>query len=183
MLIRLALALERLSLGSGVIAALLIAPLVLATCIEVFSRYVLGSPTVWAYEIAYMGMGAHFLLGGAYTLMMRGHIRIDLIYAYYPERLKALFDLLGYALLILPFCVWLSLGMWEYTEEAYRWGETSGASAWNPLIWPYRAIMLAGIALLGIQVLAEILRCLAVLLGSVRSLDESKPTEAGSKGV
>lgn len=177
MLIRLASILDRLTLGTGVVAAILIGPLVVATCVEVISRYVFGSPTIWAYEIGYMGMGAHFLLGGGYALLKRGHIRIDLIYAFYPERVKALFDLLGYALLVLPFCVWVSFGLWEYTQEAYHWGETSGASAWNPLIWPYRAIMLLGIAMLGVQVVAEILRCLAVLFGSARSLDEGRPSE------
>jgi TRAP-type mannitol/chloroaromatic compound transport system permease small subunit len=175
MLITAARLLERISLGSGVIAAMLIGPLVLATCIEVFSRYVLGRPTIWAYEISYMGMGAHFLLGGAYTLMVGGHVRIDLIYGLYPERLKAAFDLAGYALLILPFCIWLGYGLWEYFLEAYHWGETSGASAWNPVIWPFRLVLFAGIALLGIQVLAEILRCLAVVFGQITSLDERRP--------
>jgi TRAP-type mannitol/chloroaromatic compound transport system permease small subunit len=175
MLITAARLLERISLGSGVIAAMLIGPLVVATCIEVFSRYVLGRPTIWAYEVAYMGMGAHFLLGGAYTLMIGAHVRIDLIYGLYPQRLKAALDLAGYALLMLPFCIWLGYGLWGYFLEAYHWGERSGASAWNPVIWPFRLVLFAGIALLGIQVLAEILRCLAVLFGASASLDERRP--------
>ncbi len=171
--------LERVSLGSGVIAGLLIAPLVVVTCTEVFSRYVLGSPTAWAYELGYMGMGAHFLLGAAYTLRAKGHIRIDLFYQAYPERVKAGFDLLAYSLLMLPFCIWMVMGFWEYTVEAYQWGETTGASAWNPPLWPFRAILLTGFMLLAIQILAEITRCLGVLVGAMESLDEgrdSKPT-------
>lgn len=175
MLMTAARLLERISFGSGVVAALLIAPLVLATCFEVFSRYVLGSPTIWAYEIASMGMGAHFLLGGAYTMMVGAHVRIDLFYGLYPERLKAALDLVGYGCLILPFCIWLGYGLWEYFVEAYEWGETSGASAWNPVIWPFRLVLFAGIVLLGIQVMAEILRCLAVLFGTSTSLDERRP--------
>jgi TRAP-type mannitol/chloroaromatic compound transport system permease small subunit len=177
MLITAARFLERISLGSGIIAASLIIPLVVATCIEVFSRYVLGRPTIWADEVGYMGMGAHFLLGGAYTLMVGGHIRIDLIYARYPERLKAAFDLILYAGLMLPFCAWLGYGLWEYFLEAYHWGERSGASAWNPVIWPFRLVLFAGIALLGLQVAAEILRCLAVLTGTSTSLDERRPAQ------
>jgi TRAP-type mannitol/chloroaromatic compound transport system permease small subunit len=169
--------LERVSLGSGIVAASLIVPLVVATCIEVFSRYVLGRPTIWAYEVGYMGMGAHFLLGGAYTLLVGGHIRVDLIYARYSERTKAAVDLCGFALLMLPFCVWLGYALWGYFIEAYQWGERSGASAWNPVIWPFRLVLFAGIALLGLQVLAEILRCLAVLSGASRSLDEGRPAQ------
>jgi len=175
MLMNAARFLERISFGTGVIAAMLIGPLVLATCVEVFSRYVLGRPTIWAYEIAYMGMGAHFLLGGAYTLLLGAHVRIDLIYGLYPERLKAAVDLIGYTILVLPFCIWLGYGLWEYFVEAYVWGETSGASAWNPVVWPFRLVLFAGIALLGIQIVAEILRCLAVLSGESASLDERRP--------
>ncbi len=183
MLLRIVWLLERVSLGSGVIAALLILPLVVATCVEVVSRYVFGAPTTWSYEIGYMGMGAHFLLGAAYTLKMRGHIRIDLLYAFYPERVKAGFDFLGYAILTLPLCVWLVFGFWEYTVEAYRWGGTTGASAWNPLVWPYRTIMMTGFLLLAIQLVAELLRCLAVLFGQAKSLDEARGIQPGHNPI
>lgn len=178
MLLRLAWLLERVSMGGGVIAALLIIPLVVATCVEVISRYVFGAPTTWSYEVGYMGMGAHFLLGAAYTLKTRAHIRIDLLYTFYPERVKAGFDFLGYALLTLPLSVWLVFGFWEYTVEAYEWGERTGASAWNPLVWPYRVIMMVGFLLLAVQLVAELLRCLAVLFGQATSLDEARDMRA-----
>lgn len=175
--------LERVSTVSGVVAALLILPLVLVTCAEVFSRYVLGSSTAWGFELGYMGMGAHFLLGAAYTLKIRGHIRIDILYGYYPERLKAALDLAGYLLLILPFCIWLSMGLWEHMREAYEWGETTGASGWNPIVWPFRLILVTGFALLAVQICAEILRCLLVLFGGASTLDDNQPLEAKAKEV
>ena len=52
-------------------------PLIAASCYEVFSRYVLGEPTLWAFEIGYMVMGTHFLIGLAYTLRERGHAWAD----------------------------------------------------------------------------------------------------------
>ena len=52
----------------GSFGACLIVPLVLATCWEVFARYMFGAPTIWAYEIGYMLTGSHFLLGMAFTL-------------------------------------------------------------------------------------------------------------------
>lgn len=175
MLLRTIRTLEMVSLGSGVIAGLIILPLVAATCLEVFSRYVLSSPTSWSYELGTMGMGAHFLLGAAYTLKHRAHIRIDIFYARYPVRVQALFDLAGYALLILPFCLWLIVGFWEHTVEAWVWKERSGISAWNPPAWPYRLVMMIGFVLLAIQVMAEILRCVAVLFGRLPSLNVDNP--------
>jgi TRAP-type mannitol/chloroaromatic compound transport system permease small subunit len=175
MLLRTIRSLEQISLSSGVIAGLIILPLVASTCLEVFSRYVLGSPTSWSYELGTMGMGAHFLLGAAYALKCRAHVRIDLLYARYPVKVQALLDLLGYGLLILPFCIWLIIGFWEHTLEAWTWNERSGVSAWNPPAWPYRVVMMSGFVLLAIQVTAEILRCLAVLFGRLPSLNVDNP--------
>ncbi len=171
-MLRIVRLLEALSVGTGVIAALLILPLVAATVYEVFSRYVLNSPTIWAYEIAYMGMGAHFLLGAAYTLKVGGHIRIDIIYAWFGPKTRAFIDLLCYLLLLLPFAAWLAWGLWDYFLDAYRWGERSGQSAWNPVIWPFRLTMAIGFALLAVQTVAEILKRLAVLVGQVDSVEE-----------
>ena len=178
MLLRTIRWLEHVSVGSGVIAGLIILPLVAATCFEVFSRYVLDSPTTWAFELGTMGMGAHFLLGAAYTLRHRAHIRIDLLYARYPVKLQALFDLLGYSLLLLPVCVWLAFGFWEHWTEAYAWGERSGLSAWNPPIWPYRVVMMLGFVLLAIQLTAEVLRCIAVLGNRLPTLNVDNPLRA-----
>ena len=48
---------DRLSGFSGVVIAWIVFPLILATCFEVFSRYALNAPTIWAFELGYMAMG------------------------------------------------------------------------------------------------------------------------------
>ena len=164
--------LEKFSLGGGVIAAILIVPLMLAISWEVFSRYVLGSPTIWAYELGYMGLGAHFILGGAYTLKAGAHIRIDILYARFHPKWQALLDLVLYLGLLLPFTLWLTWGLWDFFQDAWRFGERSGQSAWNPVVWPFRLVLVAGFTLLAIQIVAECLKCLAVLTGRARSLAE-----------
>ena len=63
---------ERLSGGFGVLGAIIVAPLILATVYEVFSRYLFNAPTIWAYELGYMAMGTNFLLGAAYTHLSNG---------------------------------------------------------------------------------------------------------------
>lgn len=165
--------LDRISVGSGVIAALLIFPLIVGTCWEVFARYVLGQPTIWAFEMGYMGMGAHFLLGGAYTLRKRGHIRIDLIYSHMPPKVRASVDLLGHLLLMLPFTLWAAWGLWDFFADAWRFGERSGQSAWNPVIWPFRLVLVTGFVLLALQLVSEIVKALCVLTGQRRSLEET----------
>lgn len=158
-------ALERLTDAVGYVTALLIIPLTLATCYEVFSRYVFGAPTIWAFELGYSLMGVHFIVGAALTLRLRGHIRIDLLYSHFSLRTQALVDLLAYLLLFLPFLVLLTDSLWDYAFRAYQTGERSGQSAWNPVIWPFRMALVAGFALFTLQVVAEILKCVAVLRG------------------
>ena len=160
MLARFAHLVGKVTEATGGVAALLVIPLVLATCWEVFARYVLESPTIWAFELGYMLMGVHFLLGGALTLKRQSHVRIDLIYARLSPRRRAVIDLILYGVLVLPALVLLDLRLWEHAARAYVSGETSGQSAWNPPIWPLRAAILASFVLLTAQVLAEMARCL-----------------------
>ena len=151
---------EALTEGVGGAAALLVVPLTLATGWEVFSRYVLGAPTIWAFELGYMLMGIHFLLGGAITLKRQAHVRIDLIYARLSPRARAGIDLVLYLCLVLPALVLFCDRFWEYTASAYVSGEHSGASAWNPPIWPFRMFIVLSFALLALQVVAECMKCI-----------------------
>jgi TRAP-type mannitol/chloroaromatic compound transport system permease small subunit len=165
MLSKLARSIEALTEIVGGGAALLVAPLVLATCWEVFARYVFGAPTIWAFELGYMLMGVHFLLGGALTLKRGGHVRIDLIYARLGAKGRARIDLVLYVLFVIPALVLISLRLWDYTLGAYQSGEGTGASAWNPPVWPFRALIAASFILLTLQVIAECAKCVDALRG------------------
>ena len=160
---------ERLTSGVGYLAAIIVLPLMMATVYEVFARYVLLEPTVWAFELGYSMTGAHFLLGAAITLKQQSHIRIDLIYARLPRRWQAGIDLTFYLLLYLPFLVLLSDALLDYALRAWASGERTGQSAWNPPIWPLRAIITTSFILLTLQVVAEIIKSAAIVIG--RPLD------------
>jgi TRAP-type mannitol/chloroaromatic compound transport system permease small subunit len=159
---RLIVFLERISGTTGVVAAWLVVPLTIASCYEVFSRYVLNAPTIWAFELAYMAMGAHFLIGAAYTLREKGHIRIDVLYSRFSPRAQAWVDVFGFTCLMLPASWWLTWGLWEYALDAFQSGELSGQSAWNPVIWPFRMVFFSGFLLLSIQGTVGLLKALAI---------------------
>ncbi len=157
--------LDRVSGSSGAVAAWLVIPLIAASCYEVFSRYVLNEPTLWAFEIGYMVMGTHFLIGMAYTLRENEHVRVDLFYSHVSRRARALIDAFTYVVLVLPLCLWLSASLWEKALKAYETQERSGMSAFNPPIWPYRAVFFAAFTLLSLQAIAQLIRALMVLAG------------------
>ncbi|MCC7273130.1 MAG: TRAP transporter small permease subunit [Alphaproteobacteria bacterium] len=158
-------AVDRLSVAVGVLAAWLIAPLVAALCWEVVARYVFGAPTIWAYEIGYLLTGSGWLLGMAYALARGAHIRIDIVYANFPPRARAMVDVVGYLLLLLPFLVWIVTTLDDRALQAFRSGEHTGQSAWNPPLWPFRTVFFVAFLLLALQVAAEAMRALAIVLG------------------
>ena len=149
----------------GVIAAWLVVPLVLATAYEVFTRYALNAPTVWAFEIGYMMMGSHFLLGAAYALREGSHVRVDLLDGHVSPRVTAAISVVGYVFLLLPFMLWLSWGMWDHFATAWAKNETSGHSSWNPVVWPYRLVFLISFCVLTLQIVGEVIRGFRVVTG------------------
>jgi TRAP-type mannitol/chloroaromatic compound transport system permease small subunit len=157
---------DRITGGAGAIAGWLIVPIIFATAYEVFSRYVLHAPTIWAFEVGYMAMGANFLFGVAYTLREKAHIRIDIFYGHvFSRKVQAVVTLLGYLVLLLPAAWLLSDALWTYAYQAVLTMEKSGQSAWNPIIWPFRMTFFAGFALLLLQGIAETIRAVRFLLG------------------
>lgn len=152
----------------GWLSALILVPLILASVYEVISRYIFNQPTIWAYEIGYMAMGASFLLGASYALRDGQHVRIDVLACRFPPRLKAALDLAGYLLLFLPVAIWLSHALFYYTYEAYEWGERSGESSWNPPVWPYHTVFFVAFTALVLQAVAEVLGCLQILFARTK---------------
>ena len=148
-------AIERASEWAGVLGACLLVPLVLATCYEVFARYLFGAPTIWAYEVGYTLTGAHFLLGMAFTLKYGEHIRIDIFSGKFSPRARAIIDLVGYAI-VLPLTAWITLYLFFYLRTGYVTNEKSGQSALNLPVWPLRVIFCLAFLLLALQVIAEV---------------------------
>lgn len=146
--------------------------LIAAMVIEVVSRYFFGAPTKWAYEMSYMLMGTSFMLGIAYCMQMRRHVRVDFYYDRVTPQRKAVIDIVGYCVLI-PMLFWLCAGLWDYFHQAYRVNESSGESAWNPIIWPFKFTFVMGFVLLLMQTIIELLKSILVLL--------DKPYQASSK--
>jgi TRAP-type mannitol/chloroaromatic compound transport system permease small subunit len=150
-------AIERVTGSVGIMASFAIVPLVLATCYEVFARYLFEAPTIWAYEVGYTLTGSHFLLGLAYTLAVGAHIRIDIFSGKFSPRTRAIIDLAAYAV-ILPLLVWLSYALFQHLATGYLRGERSGQSAMNLPVWPFRIVFFTAFTLLALQVLAEVIK-------------------------
>lgn len=165
---RLIRAIEGISRASGFLAAALIIVLVALMLYDVVLRYVFSAPTIWGFEVSTWTMGAIFVLAIAYALATDSHVRVDLIYDRIDRRLLNWVDLVG-LIILLPIVAWITEGLWHYFWDAYRSGEVSGQSAWNPKVWPFRALVLLGFFAFTLQILAQILKTALRIAG--RDLD------------
>lgn len=153
---------ERLTGSVGVMASFALVPLVIATCYEVFARYVMDAPTIWAYEVGYVLTGSHFLLAMAYALQKGAHIRIDIFSGKFSLRTRAVIDLFAYAV-VLPLMVWLSSALWTHLATGYLRSERSGQSAMNLPVWPFRVVFFVAFTLLALQLFVEVIKSARVL--------------------
>lgn len=154
---------DRLSTWVGQLFAWLIVGLTGLICWEVFSRYVLGSPHAWAFDAMIMMYGVMFMMAGAYTLSKNGHVRGDVLYGFFPPRLQASLDLLLYFLFFFPGIIALVWAGYTYALESWTINEHSNITADGPPIYPFKtAIPVAG-ALLLVQGIVEVVRCIICL--------------------
>ena len=117
-------------------------------------------------EMQWYLFGAAFMGAAAYTLQQNEHIRIDVFYGTRTRRTQHWIDLLGHIFFTLPFVVLMTWMLIPYTMQAYRIGQIS-TNAGGLLIWPARAILAAGFALLIAQIIAEIIKKIAVMQGLI----------------
>ena len=92
---RLSRAIDALVRVCGKAIAWLVVPMVLSLVWEVTARYLFNAPTTWAYDMTFMLYGTFFMLGAAFTLQRKGHVRTDSLYAKWPPRRQAIVDLGG----------------------------------------------------------------------------------------
>ncbi len=156
---------ESITAFFGWLSACIIPVLAVLIVYEVISRYAFRAPTYWAFEISYMLMGTTLMLAIAFCLQLRRHIRVDFLYDQVSPKKRALIDIVGFVVFLLPMLVWCAWGLWVYFLEAYKVNEVSGESAWNPIIWPFKYTFTLGFYLLGIQTVAEICKCVLVMMG------------------
>lgn len=156
---------DGVSTTCGYIGAWIIAPLILSMVYEVFARHIFQAPTFWAYEVGYMLAGSSYMLGFSYCMRVKGHVRVDFLYDQMSRKMQGVIDLIGFGVFLLPAALWLTYGLYGYAYEAYEIGEVSGESAWNPVIWPFRAVWVIGFVAISLQAIAEVLKSILVILG------------------
>ncbi|HEY5216605.1 MAG TPA: TRAP transporter small permease subunit [Pseudolabrys sp.] len=154
---------DRLTTGIGRTVAWLALAVVLLQFALVVARYLFGLGSIWVTEAVIYGHATLFMLAAAWTLRAGGHVRVDVFYAEASPRTRAIIDLLGALLLLLPFAIvliWLSL---PYAARSWDILERSQESSGLPLVYLLKTLIPLFALLMALQGVAQAIRALTAL--------------------
>jgi TRAP-type mannitol/chloroaromatic compound transport system permease small subunit len=153
---------DALSEWCGKIFSWFIVAVILLSVFEVFTRRILGKPTIWTHETLSYLFCASIMLTMAYTLRYKQHVAVDLIYRRFTPKTKAILDIITFIFFLGFFSViflWkgvifaaTSWAMWERTPSAF-----------NFYVFPAKTLLPIGVFLLLVQGLSDFIKNIVFL--------------------
>lgn len=140
--------------------------MVLVQFIVVIMRYVFAVGSIPVQESIWYMHGILFMVGAGYTLLHDGHVRVDIFYREASPRRKALVDLAGVMVFLLPVCAatwWLS---WSYVYHAWEIHEESLEVSGLPLIYLLKTVILVFVVLVALQGISLAVKSALTLSGA-----------------
>jgi TRAP-type mannitol/chloroaromatic compound transport system permease small subunit len=153
---------DKLNTAIGKAISLLILVGIVVLCYEVVARYIFGQPTLWAHGYTQRIFGSYFVLVGAYTLLRKDHVRVDIVLNAAPPRGRAFLDLVNVSFLIL----WGGVLSWEafwFFEDSWRFNEVDDSALRHPM-WPVKFAMFLGVFMITLQGIVEAIRSLILIV-------------------
>jgi len=148
---------DRLAIFIGRVAMIMIISMTGVMLYEVFLRYVVEAPTLWANELTLWIAGFVFLCSGFYAMQQRCHIRIFILYELVPRWLQKIFDVISVALLVL-FACGLVFGSYKqvFIVKFYKW-EMFGTAFDPPIPATIQPMILIIIPLVALQAVLNLI--------------------------
>ena len=157
---RLLLPVDRVSTFVGQLFAWAILILTAAVSYEVFSRYLFGAPTDWAFDASYILYGALFIMAGAYAMARNAHVRGDFLYRSWRPQRQAWMDLVLYFLFFFPGIIAFIYSGYGFAAQSWVTHEHSPYSPDGLPVFQYKTLIpVTGLFML-FQVIVEVIRCL-----------------------
>ncbi len=153
---------DRISLFTGEFVALWSVIAVFVYYYEVIVRYVFNSPTNWAHEGMFLMFGMQYLVAGAYAMLSESHVRVDIFYANFSPRGKAITDLLTsvFFFIFAGTLVWTG---WIFAMDSVAQGEVS-FTEWGIQYWPVKLVIVLGGVLLFLQGVSRVSKDIALVI-------------------
>ncbi len=141
--------------------------MVIVTVVVVVLRYVFDLGYIWLQESVTWMHAVVFMLGAAYALSNDDHVRVDVFYRDFSPARRALVDLLGVIVFLLPMCGFILWSAWDFVSISWSIEESSRESGGlvYPMIPLLKSVLVAMPVALMLQGIALALRSLRVLRG------------------
>ena len=162
-------------IGKAVLWLVLI--VVLVSAANAIMRYTIHYSSNAFLEIQWYLFGVIFLFSSGYTLLRNEHVRIDLISSKFSKRGQVWIDIFGILFFLMPMALVIMLLSWPVFMHAFESQEMSN-SAGGLIVWPAKAILLAGFVLLAFQGVSEIIKKIAIMRGDMEDPTPYVPTHA-----
>lgn len=168
---------DRLSAACAVVAAYLVLSAALVSAGNATVRYLFNMSSNGWLEIQWYMFGGMVFLGAAQTLRLNEHVRVDVLYSIMSDRVRLWVDTVGFTVFFLPIMAYLTYLSFSFFWSAFVSGEVS-MNAGGLILWPAKALLPLGFALLFLQGLSELVKRIAALRGDI-ALDThyEKPTQ------
>ena len=140
--------------------------MVILVVLVVITRYFLGLGSIALQESVTYLHCLVFMMGFAFTLKHDGHVRVDIFYRGFSPRFKAIVNLIGGLLFLIPFCLLIFFISWDYVLASWVIRETSAENNGLPFIYLLKTLMLLMPVTLLLQGIAEIIRSGLILSGT-----------------
>ncbi|SFI98663.1 TRAP transporter small permease subunit [Aerobium aerolatum] len=138
----------------------------------VVQRYALGFTVLWMQDLYVWLNGAMFTAVAGFALLRDDHVRVDIFYRPAKIRTKAIIDLIGVIIFLIPFCWVVYTYTWNYVARSWRIGEASSNVGGMPGLYILKSFLLVFVAVIFLQGIAMALRSILVLRGREDLLPE-----------
>jgi TRAP-type mannitol/chloroaromatic compound transport system permease small subunit len=137
--------------------------LVALSCFEVFTRRILGKPTIWTHEILSYFFCATILLLMGYTQLHKGHANIDVFLVNMSKRKQVILEAFCFVIFALPFVLIMLWNGVIFAATSWEMQERT-PSAFNAIVYPAKTLIPVGFALLLLQLAADFIKKIVYLV-------------------
>lgn len=141
----------------GRIVSWLLLVLMALAVFEVFTRRVLGKPTIWTFEASGYALAAVVMLSLGYTLLHKGHVNVDLLYERFSPRNRALIDIITFFPFLGLFCAVFLVEGTQFAATSWSMLERT-PSAFNPPVYPVKTLIPVGTLLLALVAVSQLIK-------------------------
>jgi TRAP-type mannitol/chloroaromatic compound transport system permease small subunit len=163
-------AIDRVIAGAGHAASWLWPVLVAVVVLQVVLRYGFGRGSIMFEEVQWHIYAVGFMIGLSYCADVDRHVRVDVLAERWTLRTRAWIELIGLAVLMVPFVLIIAIEGVPYAKAAWDFGEVSAAPGGLPYRWVLKSFITVAAALLALTGVSRLTRCTTLLFGFPKAL-------------